>query len=160
MLADRGPPKKRLKKSAPVATPASTETSIVPVVVVPTRMIFSEIPTPAQATSTSTAKSAASTASSMRSATGSNNVYPIPISMLWLGEEMPGEELPEIEAAKTKEAKKGKAKGTTKKKSKTTNVVAPSDSPAMGTRRKIGNVTASPDSPAMGTRSKRKLNIS
>ncbi|WVZ74596.1 hypothetical protein U9M48_022760, partial [Paspalum notatum var. saurae] len=92
MLADRGPPKKRLKKAV---AQASTETSIVPVG--PTRMVFLDIPGCAQAKSSGKRSSASTGSSVRRPATGSNDVYPMPISMLWPEEEMPVGEEPSAE---------------------------------------------------------------
>jgi hypothetical protein len=90
-------------------------------------------------------------------------VQPMPITMLWPGEELPPsgvppEDVPVEKADKTR-AKRGQGKSTNKSKAPATQAVGTPDSPAMGTRSKRP-IPTSPGSPAMGTRSKRKLNIS
>ncbi|CAN6327980.1 unnamed protein product [Urochloa humidicola] len=162
MLADRGPPKKRQKKTLP----ASTETSIVAASSIPTRMIFPEIPGTTSATgkkkkkrsttSTSTSTNAKkrksttpSTASVRISGTDSNQLELVPSNF----------EFPSVGAQDPVSSGSGKISKLPVKKKTVKKVLSPRDlgtPPAMGTR---GKMATPPDSPAMGTRSKRKLNV-
>ncbi|WVZ73224.1 hypothetical protein U9M48_021561 [Paspalum notatum var. saurae] len=151
MLADRGPPKKKQKKSAPAATKQALFLMVFPAIPNSTSTpsgAGNKVKKSKKANKTSTA----STGSSVRSTAGSNQpsseLLPIdlPLSML----------MPKQPQQPEQVGVKGKNSKPRKKKEEVAHKPDVTCTPAMSTRSKL---PTSPDSPAMGTRSKRKLNL-
>ncbi|XP_066344202.1 uncharacterized protein [Miscanthus floridulus] len=137
MLADRGPPKWKKKK----ATPASIETSIV---LVPTRMVFPDLPPGTTATTeAAVGNKRKTTAACSKKSKSSSSASAASISL-----EPEPQHVNTADDINTIE-NKGRPKTAVSKKRKL-------DRPAMNTRAKV---STTPHSPAMGTRSKRKLDI-